>query len=172
VKKTRKVLAFEVIIIVFTLAITLSLVFLIPAPIIEHNHQLVGGQREILFFDLQSGQTVTGTFYFSGGNGRTGFTINGPNNAEVIGSFTSEHQGNFKFVANIEGQYRLYISNDDLSSHYVDYDYTISSPILGFDPIVLIGLVIAISIVLTLVNIYLNWYRTNGDKGNPPQPIK
>ena len=80
--------------------------------------------------------------------------------------------GKFRFTANIPGLYTLYISNDDLLTHYVDYDYTISSPILGFDPIVLIGLVIAISIVLTLVNIYLNWYRTNGDRGNPPQPIK
>jgi hypothetical protein len=164
----RKIVIIQLAIIVSTLAIVLSLVFLVAQNVsVTKQNEIINANNanRYLSFDLQSGQTVRGSYIVDpiNGNEQTFCVIIDPDGNEMVSSPTNyeydRNKATFSFTANINGRYYLSISIDDIWNHYIDYEYSISSPpILGFDPIVLIGLVITMAVVLTLINALLNLY--------------
>ena len=164
----RRITIIEVAIIVLTLVFVLPLVFLAAQNVsVTENSEIIDANNadRYLSFDLQSGQTVRGSYIVDpiNGNDPTFCVIIDPNGNEMILSPTyyeyDRNKATFSFTANINGLHHLSISIGDLWTHYIDYEYSISSPLIsGFDPVVLIGLVITVSVVLTLVNVLLNLY--------------
>jgi hypothetical protein len=156
----RKIVIIELAIIVLTLAIVLSLVFLAAQNVsVTKQNEIINANNadRYLSFDLQSGQTVRGSYIVDpiNGNKQTFCVIIDPNGNEMISSPTNyeydRNKATFSFTANINGRYYLSISIDDIWNHYIDYEYSISSPpILGVDRTVLTGVVITIGVVLAL----------------------
>jgi hypothetical protein len=131
-----------------------------------------------LSFDLQSGQTVRGSYIVDpiNGNKQTFCVIIDPNGNEMISSPTNyeydRNKATFSFTANINGRYYLSISIDDIWNHYIDYEYSISSPpILGVDRTVLTGVVITIGVVLALTIAVWDISRTRIKKGKQVNQI-
>jgi hypothetical protein len=155
----RRIIVIDLVIIILTLVIVLPLAFTAQSSYAGYNVIDVSNASRALTFDLQRGQTVTGSFSFSG-NERAGYIIYNQNIGEVIVSQTSEHRGDFTFTAKTDGQYYLNIQVENPFGEYLDYSYSISAPpILGVDRIVLIGLVITIGVVLALIVAVLNLTR-------------
>ncbi|MCW4029192.1 MAG: hypothetical protein NWE92_06045 [Candidatus Bathyarchaeota archaeon] len=152
----NKQATYQAIIILSVIAIILPLSFLSQDSTVSKNHQRIDWitASKSITFDLKSGQTVNGWLNYTGDTNGAWFLIGDPNGNE-IGSRTSEgNQGTFVFTATVNGQYFIDIGNDNPFGDYIDYAYTISAPpILGINPIVLIGLVITVAIIMTGVNI-------------------
>ena len=157
----RKVIILGVIIILFTLAIALfaSIFWITSRTVVsKQNQRLQTSQEELLSWDLKSKQSVTGSFDYSGGNGTTAFWLDDPKGVAILNSVTVGYQGKFTVTASTNGNYTLHVKNDQMASNYLDYKYSISSPILGFDLIPFISIVIAIGVVLALVIAFSNLY--------------
>jgi hypothetical protein len=158
----KKAIALEIIIVVVTLTVIVPLMLSINGRSISvYDRAITQFDRKTITFDLKSGQTVTGWLDFTGDTNGAWFQLYDPDeNLPKIGNIT--HDGNhksFTFTADIDGQYYIRVAVLDLSTQYINYQYSISSsPILGFDPIVLIGLAITVAVVLTLINALLNLY--------------
>ncbi len=158
----NRLLIYEVVIIVCTLAIVLPLVSSIRNISVTEYNQAINWDNASrgITFDLKEGQTVTGSLDYTGETTGAWFLIGDPNNNE-IGSRTNEgNHGTFSFTAQIDGQYYIDIENDSPHTQYINYSYTISSPhVLGFDASILITLVIVIGLVLSMINVYYNAVR-------------
>jgi ABC-type cobalt transport system substrate-binding protein len=166
----RRIIVIDLVIIILTLVIVLPLAFTAQSSYAGYNVIDVSNASRALTFDLQRGQTVTGSFSFSG-NERAGYIIYNQNIGEVIVSQTSEHRGDFTFTAKTDGQYYLNIQVENPFGEYLDYSYSISAPpILGVDRIVLIGLVITIGVVLALIVAVLSLSRKRNLK-NPDKEL-
>jgi hypothetical protein len=158
----KKVIALEIIIVIVALVIVVPLMFSMNgASVTRYSQAVTQNDRRTITFDLKRGQTVTGWLNSTGDTNGLWFQIYGPDdNPPKIGDIT--YDGNhvsFTFTADVDGQYYIQVAVIDFSARYITYQYSVSSsPILGFDPLVLIGLVITIAVVLTLINALLNLY--------------
>jgi hypothetical protein len=146
----------QVVILVAVLAIVLPLVFLAtPITVAKTNEQInANNGYRYLVFDLQRGQTVTGSCAVQDYND-TSCVIIDPNGNQMVSSPTDyefdRNKTTFYFTADINGRYYLAITISDIWNHYINYEYSITAPpILGLDPLVLIGLVIAVGAILEL----------------------
>jgi hypothetical protein len=166
----KRSLVVQLLIAIITLAVIL------PIALTTHNTSVTAYNQaaternasESIAFDLQSGQTVNGslTFYSNQLNGAW-FMIYGPSGDPLVTESLSvsreENQGTFKFTAPISGLYYLGVSGGSYWTYYLDYSYTISpAPILGLEPVVLIGLVIAAGAILELAVFFR--YRAKSEK--------
>jgi hypothetical protein len=123
-----------------------------------------------LTLNLEAGQTVTGSFDFTGGNGTTGFQIYSPDGTIVVDSETHAHEGNFTFTAGLDGAYTFDVLFSQITNTYfVNYQYSMVKPIFGLNPVVLAGIAIAVGAVLILIIAILNFYvlRTKRRAPNP-----
>jgi hypothetical protein len=153
-----KLVTLQIVIFVAILAIVLPLIFLATQnTAVAKTSQMISANNayEYLSFDLQRGQTVKGSYTVQGYND-TFCVIIDPNGNEMVSSPTDyeydRNKATFSFTADINGRYYLSISIIDIWNHYIDYEYSISSqPILGLDPMVLIGLVVAVGVILELI---------------------
>jgi hypothetical protein len=158
--KTR--LYIQLLIIIVALAVVLPLAFSNQSSTVYHSVITGENATQSITFELQNGQVVTGslTYYSNDFNGAW-FMIYGPEGDPLVTSSLSvtreQNHGTFKFTASQSGRYSIGVNNNDGWSRYLDYSYIISSPVLGFDPFLLIALVIGIAIVLTGINILVNW---------------
>jgi hypothetical protein len=141
----------QVVIIVAALAIVLPLVFTGQSSYAGYQAIDWNNASRALTFDLQTGQSVSGSLTYSGDKHGAWFLIGDPDGNE-IGSRTSEgDHGTFVFTANIDGQYFIDIGYDKPWIVFINYEYSISAPpILGLDPVVLIGIVITVGAILEL----------------------
>jgi hypothetical protein len=169
----RKIAIIELAIIILTLTIVLALVFLAQNVSVTENSGIINGGNadRYLSFDLLSGQTVIGSYIIDPINGTelTSCIIIDPDGNEMISSPTyydfDRNKAAFSFTANMNGRYYLSISLVDVWTHFINYEYSISSPlILGFDPIVLIGLVITVGVVSALTIAVWDLRRTRMKK--------
>jgi hypothetical protein len=82
---------------------------------------------------------------------------------ESLSVSIDENHAAFKFTAPVSGLYHVGVSNRSEWTYYLDYSYTISpAPILGLDPVVLIGIVIAVGAILELATFFR--YRVKSEK--------
>jgi len=151
----RKITFIQITILVLTLAIIVSALFFsfLNNRTVSKHEELATGQSELMFWNLKSGQKVTGSFLYSVTT--TSFRIVNPDMDEIYYSSVVSGHGNFAFSANINGQYRLYVPSI-MQSFTLDYTYTVSTPILGLDLTTFIGLVITIGIILELIVLLSN----------------
>lgn len=150
----RKGIIFDVIVVFFLLAIVFASMFsLVNASTVEHIH-VRSGEQMTLTINLQARQTVTGSFNVSG-TGRddmVDFWVRDPHGAIILNSGTVTNGENFTLTASSDGEYVLNFQNNVVNNKNVDLEYSVSSPpILGFDPIVFSGMVIAIVVILAIV---------------------
>jgi hypothetical protein len=159
----------QVVIIVAVLAIVLPLVFLAtPITVAETIESIdINTAYKFLSFDLKNGQTVKGSYTIAGSN-KTYCYILTPNGDEMSASpsyyrYSYGTYATFSFTADMNGQYYFCISNMPMATFKIKYSYSISAPpILGLDPVVLIGLVIAVGVILELI-VFLK-YRVKSEK--------
>jgi hypothetical protein len=155
----KKLIALETIVVFFTVVVVLVSIPSLPSTPVIKRETLSSGQMSFLNITLKNGQTVTGSLNFTGGSApsTTGFEIYNPDNATIIHSQTVLHKGNFTFTANIDGYYTFDVLYSDIeNTNYVNYEYSISSPIFGLNPIAFIALVIALGLISTLIVAFLN----------------
>ena len=155
----RKLIALEIIIVLLTATIaSASILTLYSAPI-TNQKTLGNGQMSFLYISLKAGQTVTGSFNFTGGDGTTGFQVYGPNGVTVVDSVTHAHKGDFVFVANVDGGYTFNVLYSDIeNTNFVHYEYSVISPIMGLKPSIFAVLTIAVGIILIIIIAFLNFY--------------
>ncbi|MBN1244829.1 hypothetical protein JXA31_04480 [Candidatus Bathyarchaeota archaeon] len=160
----EKVVKLEIIIFVVTVVVVLTFAFTGQSSYAGYQTIDWNNASRALTFDLQTGQTVTGSFSLAG-NERTDYIIYNQDIGEIIVSQTSEHKGDFTFTAKTDGQYILRIHVENPFSEYMDYSYSISTPsILGVDRTVLTGIVITIGVVLALTIAVWDLRRTRMKK--------
>ncbi|MCW4029194.1 MAG: hypothetical protein NWE92_06055 [Candidatus Bathyarchaeota archaeon] len=156
----KKLIALEIIIIISTAVIVLSLEsavqYSVTTSATKFNQNInTGSGVKYLIFDLQSGQAVNGSYVINGYN-HTYCEIIDPAGDSMISSPTdyeyNKNNASFFFIADTNGQYSLYISSDDFMPHLIDYEYSISTPtIFGFNPTGLMSMVITVSAVLAVI---------------------
>ncbi len=152
----RKIIIIEFMIIVLTLVIVLPLMLTADSSHVGHQTIDWNNASKALTFDLQTGQTVTGSFSFAGDE-KTDYIIYNQDIGEIIVSQTYEHKGDFTFTAKIDGQYYLRIHYENPFGAYIDYSYSISeTSILGVNRIALVGIVITTGVVLALTVAFLD----------------
>jgi hypothetical protein len=62
------------------------------------------------------------------------------------------HRGRRGFKSRLDGEYTFHVLHSDINNkNYIGYEYTISSLILGLDPMVFIDLITAIAVTLALL---------------------
>jgi hypothetical protein len=153
----RKVIILGVIIILFIIAIVIAASVFSYRMTEVKQKPLSSGQVTFLEIFLHAGQSVTGSLNFTrydinGRNGTTGFEVYSPDDITIVHYATINSRGNFAFKANVDGYYTFDLLYSNIhNTVYIDYQYTISSPILGLDPAVFIYLVIVIGVILALV---------------------
>jgi hypothetical protein len=162
--------------IVQLLIVVIALAVILPVAFTTHNtsvtvyHQAVieNNASESVAFDLQSGQTVNGSLtYYKDQLYGAWFFIYVPSGDPLVTESLSvsidENHAAFKFTAPVSGLYHVGVSNRSEWTYYLDYSYTISpAPILGLDPLVLIGIVIAVGAILELAVFFR--YRVKSGK--------
>jgi hypothetical protein len=165
----KRSLVVQLLIVIITLAVILPVALTTHNTSVTVNHQAVNenNESESVVFDLQSGQTVNGSLTYSQDQPYGAwFFITGPsgNPLESLSLSTERNHAAFKFTAPISGLYYLGVSSGgSYWTYYLDYSYTISpAPILGLDPVVLIGLVIAAGVILELAVFFR--YRVKSEK--------
>jgi hypothetical protein len=175
----KKLIKLEFIIVIFTLVLVLPLAFSMHSTSVTKYDQTINdenNQLRYLSFDLQKGQSVTGSYTLRGVDDTLCVIVNPDGDPMVASPTNYEYDHNhalFSFIADSDGRYYLSISGDLGYIHYIDYTYSISpQPILGFDPMGLIALVISIATVLTAINFLVNLNTLHMKKGEQPQPIK
>jgi hypothetical protein len=160
----KKVIVLEVIVIIATLAVVLPLAFTGLSSYAGYNAVDWNNASRALTFNLQTGQTVTGSFSFIPALNKS-YAIYNEDVGEIMLSQTSDNKGNFTFTAKTDGEYILGIYHDKPFGMYIRYSYSISAaPILGVDRTVLTGIVVTIGAVLALTIAVWNLRRTRHKK--------
>jgi hypothetical protein len=165
----KKSLTVQLLILIIALAVIIPLALSANNTSVTKYHQAIDSNNasRCIRFDLRSGQTVNGSVvYYSEVNGNW-FAIYDSDDEPLIANSVSitqeQNQGTYKFTANNDGAYFLGISDHDVFVKYLDYSYTVSpAPILGLDPVVLIGLVIAAGAILEVAIFFR--YRAKSEK--------
>jgi len=144
----------ELTLIVIVLA-SVPLFALANASSIEQTH-VNSGAISTIALNLQSKQRVTGSFNISSGNSRDkniDFSVRDPLGAIILDSGRVVRGENFSFTAENDGEYTLTFDNSFSGTRKnIQLEYDVSSPpILGFDPIVFSGIVIATGVVLAII---------------------
>jgi hypothetical protein len=146
--KRVRTLQITIILLVTIIALSIAIYSVYNSETVSvENQELNTSQMELLFWDLKSGEFVSGSFNYHGGYNSTSFTIYNPQMVEIQ---TSEGVGThyFSFIAQDNGYYRLYTTNDQMWNNFIDYQYNITPTILGFSPMALIITVIVVGIVI------------------------
>jgi hypothetical protein len=132
-----------------------------------------GGTRTMTV-DLQGGQTVSGLFNITGSGHQVKFWVRDPTGAIILDSGTVISPVNFEFTAGKGGTYVLNFDNSEWGyQKHVFLGYDVSAqPILGLDPIVFIGLVLAVGIVLAILAFafYRRSHTQREATQSPPPP--
>jgi hypothetical protein len=115
----------------------------------------IGDETKTVTLNLQASQTVTGSFNITG-EGRydpsIDFSVIDPNGVALIDSKGVLNGKNFTFKAFTDGEHKLIFDNYGGYDKYIELAYDVSSPsILGIDPLLFSGIVIAIGAVLAIL---------------------
>lgn len=132
-----------------------------------------GGARAVTI-DLQGGQKVSGSFNITGPGHQVKFWIRDPTGAIILDSGTVISPMNFEFTASTGGTYVLNFDNSEWSNYkhvYLGYDVS-TPPVLGLDPMVLIGVALVIGIVLAILGFafYRRSHTRREATQSPPPP--
>ena len=150
---------------------------------ITANHLEITEPFKAITLELQRDQTVTGSVTTDVSDAF--FMVLDFRGHEIEPQYILSYDSgpknvSFKFIAPISGTYYIAIGSHYGYSEHIDYSYTINPPpILGFDPLTLIAIVIAAAIVLTSINIFflspkrcgLVKDHRNAKKGNQLQSL-
>lgn len=114
----------------------------------------------ILTYNLDSGQTFSGSISISGGSGNdVNFWVTNPQGATLVNSGKVSGGTSFEFTAESSGAYTLHFDNSFslLSSKTVQLTYDINTPILGGISgggsgilLIIIGVIILIAVIVVL----------------------
>lgn len=161
----KKLLVIQLIIIIAALAIIFPLALSIYNPTtISASHQEITEPFKAITFELQRDQTVTGSattdisdafFMILDSNGHE-------LESQYVLSYSNPQPQNvtFQFIAPVSGTYYIAFGSHYGWTEHIDYSYTISPPpVLGFDPLTLIAIAVAVAAVLTSLNVFFNYYR-------------
>jgi heme/copper-type cytochrome/quinol oxidase subunit 2 len=151
----RKITIIEIAIIISTSVIVFALAFTGQSSYSGYQTIDWNNASRALTFDLQTGQSVSGSLTYTGDTSGTWFTVYNPDGNPLVASPTYyEYQQKrviFSFTASTDGEYYASVGHNKPWTVFINYEYTISpSPILGVDRTVLTGMVITIGVVLAL----------------------
>jgi hypothetical protein len=163
----NKVVIFGVIVAFFALLMVFApMLSLVNASTVEHI-SVRSGQQKTLTINLSAKQTVFGSFNITGaGPDVIDFWVRDPDGAIILDSGTVSEGEGFLFTADSEGEYTLNFQNNIEYNKGIDLEYSVGlSPNLGFDPLVIIGIIIVGGAVLVIV--YFALLRSQSKRKTP-----
>ena len=157
----KKAIALEILAILLIVAIVLASILSLTSNPALIRVKYDNAQTDFTFMqiNLKAGQTATGSFNFTGGDGTTGFIIFDPTGGSMSFSTTHEYRGSFTVKATLDGYHLFRLADDDFKNiEYVNFEYSTITPILGLDPLFFYGLVMVLGVTTLVCILVSNLY--------------